>query len=198
MIAIIPARGGSKRIPNKNIRDFCGKPLIYWTIKAAQDSGIFENIIVSTEEPKISKIADSYGVKNIGRPMELATDSATTLDVVKWSIKQVKTDSIMILQCTSPLRIDFDIRRAQGLICRECDSIVSVKSSLDGVYLQNGAIYAARIDYIKNYGKLYGNDSFLYLMPSERSIDIDTEIDWKIAEMLMEKRLSNAQNIYNC
>ena len=197
MIAIIPARGGSKRIPQKNIREFCGKPLIYWTIKAAQESGVFEDIVVSTEEPKIAEIANSYGVKNIGRPMELATDSATTLDVIKWALQQITTNSIMVLQCTSPLRTSNDILKAT-LQFFKCHSLISVKPHLDGIYLQNGAIYAATTKFIKETGKLYNDESSLYLMPVDRSFDIDTEIDWQIAEMIMEKRLSNAQNIYNC
>lgn len=190
MIAIIPARGGSRRIKRKNIRDFCGKPLIYWTIKQAQESGVFEDIYISTEDKEIALIAAGYQVKVIDQPM--ASDTSTNIDVIKWAVEELKPDSIMLLQCTSPLRNKNDILNA-AIIWRDSGyhSLVSVKPSLDGVYLQNGAIYAATAEFIKRTGKLYNDESFLYLMPSKCSIDIDTELDWKIAEMLIRERLND-------
>lgn len=82
-VAIIPARGGSKRIPRKNIRDFCGKPMIAWSIKAARDSGVFNRIIVSTDDQDVREIAQEYGAEApFERPSELANDHTGTLPVI--------------------------------------------------------------------------------------------------------------------
>ncbi|SDZ75894.1 N-acylneuraminate cytidylyltransferase [Desulfuromusa kysingii] len=90
-IAIIPARGGSKRIPRKNIKEFCGKPMIAWSIKAAQDSGCFEHIIVSTDDEEIAEIADFYGAEvPFMRPPELADDHTATRPVVNHAIREVE------------------------------------------------------------------------------------------------------------
>lgn len=185
-IALIPCRGGSKRIPRKNIREFCGIPLLWWTINQAVDSGVFDNIYVATEDDEIAKIAKRYGTGNIGQPM--ASDISTNVDVVKYAIETLSPDSIMLLQCTSPLRIAENIREAAGYM-RMHESLVSVTSALDGVYLQNGAIYGATADFIKRTGRLYDDSSFLYLMNQENSVDIDTEVDWICAEALMCQKL---------
>ena len=82
-IAIIPARGGSKRIPKKNIREFCGEPMISWTIKEAKKSKLFDEIIVSTEDQDIADIAKKFGATTpFTRPFELADDFTTTHSVV--------------------------------------------------------------------------------------------------------------------
>jgi CMP-N-acetylneuraminic acid synthetase len=184
MYALIPCRGGSKRIPRKNIREFCGMPLIYWAIKQAQDSGVFDEIFVSTEDAEIGAIARSYGAIVIPQPM--ASDISTNVDVVRWVADKYLVDSIMLLQCTSPLRTPENIREAAGYMT---ESLVSVYSPIDGTYIQNGAIYAATTDFIRRTGRLYNDSSFLYLMGKENSVDIDEEIDWRIAEALMRSRL---------
>lgn len=86
-VAIIPARGGSKRIPRKNIRDFCGKPMIAWSIEAAKNSGIFDRILVSTDDPEIREIAIAWGAETpFERPSELADDHAGTLPVIRHAV----------------------------------------------------------------------------------------------------------------
>lgn len=86
-LAIIPARGGSKRIPRKNIRQFCGKPMIAWSIEAAKGSGIFDRIVVSTDDPEIRAIAIEYGAEvPFERPAELANDHAGTLPVIRHAV----------------------------------------------------------------------------------------------------------------
>ena len=105
IIGIIPARGSSKGITNKNIKLFCSKPLIYYTIKASLDS-VIDRVVVSTEDKKIKKISMNYGVEVIDRPFELAKDTTPTLPVIKYTLNQInkKYDAIMILQPTSPFR----------------------------------------------------------------------------------------------
>ncbi|WP_218661654.1 cytidylyltransferase domain-containing protein, partial [Enterobacter cloacae] len=82
-VAIIPARGGSKRIPRKNIKEFCGKPMIAWSIEAAQKSGVFDRIIVSTDDAEIAEVARQYGAEvPFMRPEELSNDYAGTIPVI--------------------------------------------------------------------------------------------------------------------
>ena len=90
-VAIIPARAGSKRIPEKNIRPFCGKPIIAYAIQTARDSGLFDRIIVSTESDKIARVATGWGAEvPFRRPAELATDFATTTDVILHAVQWLK------------------------------------------------------------------------------------------------------------
>jgi len=110
VLAIIPARGGSKRLPRKNILDLGGKPLIAWTIEAAKDCKYIDRVILSTEDEEIGKISEKYG-KDLPfyRSAELAEDNITTYDVVKDIVNQLKEqnefyDYITLLQPTSPLR----------------------------------------------------------------------------------------------
>ena len=116
-ICIIPARGGSKGIPNKNIIDFCGKPLIYWSIKQAQDSKCFKKIWVSSDDEKILKISDRYGAEIIKRPKNISGDKSSSesswlhaLNYIRK--KKFKVDLIFSPQVTSPLRTKYDIIRS--------------------------------------------------------------------------------------
>ncbi len=91
-LAVIPARGGSKRIPRKNVKDFCGEPMIAYAIKAAKQSGLFEHIVVSTDDEEIAKIANDYGAKTpFMRPLELADDFTPTVPVVTHAINACET-----------------------------------------------------------------------------------------------------------
>ena len=104
IVGIIPARGGSKGIKNKNLVTFNKKPLIYWTIKAAKESKLLNDFYVSTEDPNIKKISLKFGSKVIDRPKRLARDASTTLSVLQHSIKITDADVIVCLQPTSPIR----------------------------------------------------------------------------------------------
>ncbi len=134
IIAIIPARGGSKRLPGKNIKDLAGKPMIAWTIEAAIQSDIFDHILVSTDDEEIAKISKAFGA-NVPflRPAEISTDHATTNDVVTHMVdwienKYGQTVSIVtILQPTSPLRTAADIAQAFNLMKdKSAKAVVSV------------------------------------------------------------------------
>ncbi len=132
-IAVIPARSGSKGIPEKNIKPLAGKPLIAYTIEEAKKSKIFDKIIVSTDSEKIAKIAKDYGAEvPFLRPVELATDSSDSMDVVIHAIEFLEKNNkffnyVMKLQPTSPLRKDFDIIEAAKLaIEKNANSVISV------------------------------------------------------------------------
>lgn len=107
-IAVIPARGGSKRIPRKNVRDFCGKPLIAYSILAAKDSNLFDCVIVSTDDEQIREIANHYGAETpFVRPPELANDYATTVPVINHALLWVqenigKVDQACCIYATAP------------------------------------------------------------------------------------------------
>jgi len=135
-LAIIPARGGSKGLPNKNIKELCNKPLIAYSIESACKSKYIDEIMVSTDYRSIADISKEYGA-NIPhlRPEHLASDTATTFDAVKYSIDyyqnklQKEFDYIVLLEPTSPLREDDDIdRMIEQIIENEdkFDSIVSI------------------------------------------------------------------------
>jgi CMP-N-acetylneuraminic acid synthetase len=129
IIAVIPARGGSKRIPHKNIKDLCGKPMIAYTIEDAKKSDLIEKIVVTTEDEEIANIAQSYGAEIVDRPKELATDTATTTQTLRHAINQFGYDNIaVLLQPTSPLRQEGLIDKCiKTLIHEDCDAVMTVE-----------------------------------------------------------------------
>jgi N-acylneuraminate cytidylyltransferase/CMP-N,N'-diacetyllegionaminic acid synthase len=229
ILALIPARGGSKGLPRKNIRPLSGKPLIAWTIEQSMKSRYLDRVIVNTDDKEITKISKEYGAEvPFIRPKELARDEAKGIDVVLHTIdwlkendKGKKYDLIMLLQPTSPLRKYEDIDKAiELLFLKEAKAIVSVsevdhhplwsntlpedksmrnfikkeiknknRQELPVFYRLNGAIYLAYCDYIKEKKSFIGKDTFAYIMSRERSIDIDDEIDLRLASLLLKERI---------
>jgi len=116
-IAVIPARGGSKRIPRKNIKDFCGKPMIAWSIEAAKTSGLFDHIIVSTDDAEIAEVAEQWGAEvPFMRPDELSNDFAGTTEVIahatQWAIDQgYDVDAVCCIYATAPFVQVADLKR---------------------------------------------------------------------------------------
>ena len=229
IIAIIPARGGSKGIAGKNIKQLNGKPLICHTIGEVLKSKYLDKVFVSTDDTSIANISKNCGAKIIDRPAELAKDKSPTIDAIFHAIDALEDtsnqDVIILLQPTSPLRNITDIDTAlEMFIETDCDSVISMckvehspywyfkyegkklkpllgdghlkmrRQELPDVYRPNGAIY---ITTIKN---LYKNNGFYcdkiapYVMSPERSIDIDEEIDFKLAELLIQKGAINANH----
>jgi CMP-N,N'-diacetyllegionaminic acid synthase len=143
IIGLITARGGSKGIPHKNILNLAGKPLIAWTINAALESNQLSRLIISTDDNEIKKIAEQYGAEvPFIRPDYLAGDSASSLSVVNHAIQFLldegfqKSDYILLLQPTSPLRSANDIKNAINLMQRkDAMAVVSVSESSDHPYL---------------------------------------------------------------
>lgn len=133
ILAIIPARGGSKRLPRKNILPLCGKPLIAWTIEAAIKSQIFTEVMVNTDDDEIAKVSSELGSKTpFIRPNELASDTASSNDVIKHTLlwyrdKGVNFTEVVLLQPTSPLRSSEDIISALDLYNKKnASSVLSV------------------------------------------------------------------------
>lgn len=224
IIAIIPARGGSKGIIKKNIRLLAGKPLICYTINAAKQSRFIKNIIVSTDDDDIASIASADKTIIVKRPPEISGDFSPTIDAVfhalsKCSAQGLNPDVVVLLQPTSPFRTSYDIDEAVALYLEEdCESVISVAESvhppywnmilkegylqplygweffykrrqdLQKTYLPNGAIFIASITNLKQYCSFYTPKTKPYYMSQEKSLDIDTEIDFFIAENIIAKK----------
>ena len=134
-LAIIPARGGSKRIPRKNVKEFCGKPMMAWSIEAAKASGCFDKIIVSTDDAEIADVARAYGATvPFMRPAELSDDNTGTLPVIRhaldWlSANETSVDYACCLYATAPLVSADDLRRGWELIQQSgCSYAFSITS----------------------------------------------------------------------
>ena len=224
LLALIPARGGSKGLKDKNIRQLNNKPLLAYTIEAAKESRIFDRIIVSTDSEKIAAVALKYGAEvPFMRPKELATDTASSMDVLIYTIELLqesndKYDYVALLQPTSPLRTSQDIVGAVNLLIeKNANSVVSVcrvehsplwsntlpedlslkdfirpeirnlrRQDLPIFYRLNGAIYIVKVSYILESKDFFGQESYAYIMPVNRSVDIDTELDLVLAEVLLQ------------
>ncbi|WP_052592242.1 acylneuraminate cytidylyltransferase family protein [Aureispira sp. CCB-QB1] len=222
ILYLIPARGGSKGVPNKNIKHLGGKPLIYYSITEALKIAKKEDICVSTDSIPIKQVVESIGVEvPFLRPDEIASDTATTESVILHALDFYKSrginyEFVVLLQPTSPLRKAIHIKEAIKLIDEDTNLIVSVKEtdsnpyyvlfqeneegilekSKKGVFTRrqdcptvyelNGAIYIIRVSALLELG--YQNLKMIkYLMPKNVSIDIDDEIDFEIAEILLNR-----------
>ena len=222
MLAIIPARGGSKGVPRKNIKMFAGKPLIAWTIEAALTSAFIDRTVVSTEDAEIAKVARKWGAEVIDRPMELAQDETLITPVLEHVVTTLeekegyRPDFVVLLNPTSPLRskdhIDVGIR---PFIWSNHDSSVSVTPGVvclwevrDGKawanydygnkprrqdasisFSENGAVYIVRTDFLMKEHRLIGGTISLFAIPPFNALDIDTPMDFKVAEMVMLEAL---------
>jgi len=226
ILAIITARGGSKRLMGKNIRPLAGKPLLTWTIDAAHACNVLlHSVVLSTDDEAIAAHGRACGVQvPFMRPVELASDTAGSLEVVQHATRFIEQrngvamDWILLLQPTSPLRTAQDIDAAIALVHQnDCDSVVSVtpmpvhpvfakrvdaaglvqpfgdavaetmrrQDATPPAYIHNGAIYLTRRDTLMQANSFYGARSRAYLMPPERSVDIDTALDFNLAELLL-------------
>ena len=180
VLAIITARGGSKRLPGKNIRMLHGKPLIAWTIEAARNCS---RVVVTTDSEEIGDISLKLGAEVVWRPDRLATDDSKSMDVVLHAIDVIEWEGrTMLLQPTSPLRTSEDIENAMLMMDRAYeDNLVSVNEALE----TNGAIYLSRNFYWQKHQSFIGPNTLRYIMPNERSVDIDTLEDFELAEKIM-------------
>lgn len=226
VLAIIPARSGSKGLPDKNIKNLAGKPLIAYSIKAAMESGVFDTVMVSTDSEKYAEIAIEYGAEvPFLRSKEMSSDLATTRDVVlevldRFEKSGKKFGTICILQPTSPMRTAQDIRNAMELFeVKNAKAVISVcetdhsplwintlpedknmerfldnrgdfpRQQLETYYRLNGAIYLYETDFYLEHEYVYQKECYAYIMSRENSIDIDGQLDFDFAEMLMERSL---------
>ena len=203
--ALITARGGSKRLPNKNLKYLCGKPLIVWTIEAAKQSEFINKIYVSTDSSEIGTIAQRSGaiVPRL-RPMHLATDTANSIDTVLDFAEYFEYSNrkeILLLQPTSPLRqskdIDNMMEKVRNKSLKQCYSVKNISKflTLAGIeinesnsFVPNGSMYYSELDILCKEKTFFSDKSEKYLMDDFHSIDIDTQDDWNIAEACLKHK----------
>lgn len=185
ILGIIPARQNSRRLPGKNTRMLCGKPLIAWTIEAALTCGALDEVLVSSDDPAVRDIAEQWGVYAPGRPDFLATDTASIYDVVRYHLKHgMRADHVMLLQPTSPLRTAEDIDTFVQLALLEP---APVHSCALGELKANGAIYLAAMADWRNRDFNFDTTAHRIYMDPARSIDINTLEDFEAAERYMRE-----------
>ena len=226
MFAIIPARGGSKGIPGKNIKLLCGKPLIVYTIEAAMVAKSIDRVILSTDDPEIAEIAGKYNVEiPFMRPAHLAQDDSLAIDNYIYTVNRLNAenstqyDEFIVLQPTSPFRTAADIDNAIELFHdKKADSVISVceayhppvwakkvapsgvlkdyfdidignrnRQELEEAYMPSGAIFILKLSILKSIYSYYSDNTYAFIISPERSIDIDTPLDFEFAEFLMRK-----------
>ena len=224
ILGLIPARGGSKGIPRKNILPLAGKPLIAWTIEEAKKSKYIDRLILSSEDEEIIRIAKKWGCEvPFIRPAELAEDDTPGIEPVLHAIKALgeKYDYIVLLQPTSPLRLVIDIDGCiEACISSNVPSCVSVtevyehpywmytiteggfltplipqnekinrRQDLPKVYILNGAVYVAETDWLIQNRSFLTESTKAFVMPRDRSLDIDNDIDFKLCEMFINNEI---------
>ena len=229
VLAITLARGGSKSVPKKNIREIKGIPLIAYTINEARKSKFISRYIVSTDNEEIRQVAIKCGVDvPFLRPAEFSSDTASSVIALQHAVNwienhdQIKYDFVIELMCTNPMKIALDIDACiSKLITSKADSVIAVhklddhhpariKKIIDDkivdfclpetpemrrqdlkpdAYIRSGSIYALKRDHLMIEGKRFGSfNSRPYILPPERAINVDTEIDFLIAEQLLNNR----------
>jgi CMP-N,N'-diacetyllegionaminic acid synthase len=225
VLFLIPARGGSKGLPGKNKILFGGKPLLAWSIEAAQNSMVKGDVIVSTDDEEIAALAKEFGAEiPFMRPKHLSTDDASAMHVIFHVLDEQEKrgfqyDVVVLLQPTSPLRSSADIQNGISLISDHIDAVVGVsvcehhpfwtntlpENNMMGSFLRdevkdkqrqqlpvyyqiNGALYIGKVDYIRENKVFPGEKTKAYIMPAERSVDIDTEKDLALALYYLNKK----------
>jgi CMP-N,N'-diacetyllegionaminic acid synthase len=226
-LGIIPARGGSKRLPRKNVRLLGGKPLVAWAIEAAQGARRLPCLVVSSDDREVLDVARSYGPRlALVRPAEISGDESPAIDYVRHALVELEGagqgpfDAIVIVQPSSPFTLSADIDATIDLLVSSgADSAVSVMQldhaihplkmkvfdgnrllpyleeergrmaahELPAIYVRNCSVYATRRDSIER-GQIVADDCRGYVMPRERSLDINEELDLLFANYLMSRR----------
>jgi len=218
-IAIIPARGGSKRIPRKNIRNFLGKPIIAYSIEAALSSGLFDEVMVSTDDEEIADIATEYGARvPFYRSERTANDYAPLAEVLLEVMDMYQQqgcffDNVCCLLATAPfvkgddlktayesfynstfdgsfpvVKYDYPIQRAlkfEGNLIKMIwpENMDKRSQDLEPAYHDAGLFYWIKTEVLLIKKKLWTNNTTAYVIEPEKAQDIDTEEDWRLAEM---------------
>ena len=229
ILGIIPARGGSKRVPGKNLRPLGGKPLVTRAIETAMQARSLTKIVVSSDEPRVLELAKGRPrVVPLMRPAEISTDTAPAIEYVRHALAVLEAggdpryDAVVIIQPSSPFTTADDINQTVGILeaAPEADSAVSVMEiehaihplklkrlergrllpfleeekgrmaahELPKLFVRNCSVYVTRRKAIDR-GEIIGADSRAWVMPRERSVDINDELDFEFARFLCERQL---------
>jgi CMP-N,N'-diacetyllegionaminic acid synthase len=227
ILCTICARGGSKGVKNKNIKEISGKPLIAYTIEQAKASKLFDHIVISTDSDDIATIAKEYGAEVFfKRSAEMASDTAGKLDVIRDAFVRSEEyykkeyDYLVDLDATAPLRNVEDVinsfkqfiendndnlitampgrrspyfnlveqnKEGKVYLSKTLDSAIVRRQDTPKSYDMNASIYIWKRETILNEKSLFLSKTGLYVMPEERSIDIDSELDYKFVAFLMKE-----------
>ena len=230
VLEVIPARGGSKGVPKKNVKLLGGKPLIAYSIEAARAAKRLTRVIVSTDDEEIAEVSRRWGADApFLRPAELATDAAKAVPVIQHALEEMEGrddqvyDAVMMLQPTTPFRTGADIDRAIEILEKTgADSVISVvdveghhparmkyledgrlidpdfceayenqpRQELRPMYLRNGMIYLTRREVMRS-GSFKGSDCRALIVETHRSVNIDTPLDFELAEFLYKRILTD-------
>ncbi len=217
-IAIIPARGGSKRLPNKNILDLGGLPLLVHSIKFAQaNNAIIDLVYVSTDDEKIKEVALHYGAQVIDRPDTISGDLEPTITSLQHALSVIDStiENVILLQPTNPLRPENLLKECfEKFENTNCDSLFTVSSNqhklgkivdekfipfnyeigqrsqdLDPLYFENGLIYITKVSCIHSGHIISENALPIVIDHVFSKVDIDTQEDLEYAEYLLEKNI---------
>lgn len=229
ILGLIPARGGSKGVPGKNLRPLAGKSLLERTIACAKAAGGIDRLVVSTDDPATARAAESAGVPVPWlRPKEFSEDGSPTIDAVLHALERLGADgffpdAVLLLQPTSPFRAPATVRRALELYAGSGgESVLSVtparehpyhhyrlapdggmapfipyqqhsprnarRQDLEPVYKLDGSIYVASVELLKEKRTFLSPRPRTVVTPTEESLDLDTPLDWEIAECLAARR----------
>ena len=213
MITLIPARGGSKGLPGKNIRDFCGKPLLAWSILQSPFP-----VVVTSDDDEILAVAREYGATGIKRPPELSTDTATSEDALLHALDELGAyHEVCFLQPTSPLRRKDDVIRAATLFritgadslfsCCELEDFTAWEGEGDKlrgltfdplnrgrrqdrkpIHLENGSIYLFKTEILRRNKNRLGGKTVRYPMEYWQGFEIDDQDTWDFCEFYFKKR----------
>ena len=228
VLAIISARGGSKRVVHKNIRELAGKPLFAWTVEQAKESKYIDRLILSSDDMEIIRKAKQWGCEvPFVRPSELSKDDTPGIETILHALEVLpeRYSFVVLLQPTSPLRNADDINRCIEMCIENdspsCVSIVKQDKNpklMDAIedndklrplfeakndvyrcqskanaYILNGAVYVADTEWLKKSKLLVSSETVGYVMPKERSCDIDTEFDMEICNIMLQKLLQKGE-----
>ncbi len=213
--ALIPLRGGSKGIPQKNVKPIAGKPLCHWAIQAAVDCALIDEVYISTDDANIAKVSLSLGTraKVIDRPSQLASDTATTESVMSHFSSVVNFDALVTIQATSPMLRTEELSQAITRFRLErLDSMLSAvrvkrffwsedglpinydpkyrprRQKFAGTLMENGAFYITSRDLLISEKCRLGGKVGVYEMSEDSAIELDEPADWEAVEKILLTR----------
>lgn len=200
ILGLIPARGGSRRVPRKNLRPLAGKPLLQWTLEAAGESKLLDRFVVSTEDAEIGDFTAAWGAEILGRPHELATDGATTAAVLQDAVQRLSPDIVVLLQPTSPIRFRGLIDRCiRAFLEANCDTLATgfisyqfpygsignvPQQQMQGFFYDDGNVYVHKAAHLHE-GKWFGAKRKELVIEPWYNLELDDISDFWKAEGLI-------------
>ncbi len=200
-LGLIPARGGSKGVPRKNIKPICGHPLIAWTIKAALDSRRLDRVLVSTEDEEIAAVSRAYGAEVLDRLASLAADDTISRDVIAHALTETGARHSVLLQATSPVRSPGLVDRViESFLDGEWDSMATGfeqllypphgvehrRQDIASVFVNDGSVIVSTRQTVLDQS-LFGRRAGTLVTSREENVDIDDEFDFWLAEKVLER-----------